>query len=391
MRTLLRAVAIGMVGVASVLPVASAQDRAVAGASPQTDSVLRNLAEWFRRQLPKMGTHTVVEQWSNGTRMGHDYSIRSASLKNCTLVLEVRDYQTSQYGQGSSNKKFTIQLPDLDLRRLSAMEARVVGTASAPSYWANIFARQDLGKVVKVEPPRDSTIGLNLRLSSMAFARMVTDSVREAAQRCGAPTVSVAAAPPAVQNPNPNASAAPSSSGTAVAMTNDDVIKLVAAGLAAEVVVNAVRQAPAKSFDLAPSSLLALKNANVPDSVILAMQASAQPRTIENPTRAQPPPRSAAVEKPTYDPSLTANGCDGIDNMGLFESRPMPGAVIYLVKIRNNNSVAKLVTFSWVNEYGEEKRRQIQIRGGEIATIDLDLNQSRVIPTVKNIQLVTCR
>jgi len=66
-------------------------------------------------------------------------------------------------------------------------------------------------------------------------------------------------------------------SSAASKMTNDEVVKLIAAGLSEQVVITAVRQAPNREFDLSPSGLLALKAANVPDAVIVAMQAAPGP------------------------------------------------------------------------------------------------------------------
>lgn len=72
--------------------------------------------------------------------------------------------------------------------------------------------------------------------------------------------------------PNPQTASASASK-----MTNADVVKLIAAGLSEQVVITAVRQAPNREFDLSPSGLLALKAANVPDAVIVAMQAGPGP------------------------------------------------------------------------------------------------------------------
>jgi hypothetical protein len=56
------------------------------------------------------------------------------------------------------------------------------------------------------------------------------------------------------------------------AMTNADVIKMVSAGLSAEIVANTVRQSANHAFDLSIDSLIALKKGNVPDVVVAAMQ-----------------------------------------------------------------------------------------------------------------------
>ena len=86
-------------------------------------------------------------------------------------------------------------------------------------------------------------------------------------------------------------------SGTSAAMTNQDVIKMVGAGLADDVIVTAIRQAPRRAFDLTPSGLIDLKLAHVPDAIVRAMQAvedTAPPRTApeSRPVPAAAPPAS---------------------------------------------------------------------------------------------------
>ena len=62
-------------------------------------------------------------------------------------------------------------------------------------------------------------------------------------------------------------SAAPASG----AMTNEDVIKMVAAGLSDQIVIGAIQQAKVRNFDLSPTALIDLKAKKVSDSVIAAM------------------------------------------------------------------------------------------------------------------------
>ena len=57
---------------------------------------------------------------------------------------------------------------------------------------------------------------------------------------------------------------------TASALTNKDVLEMLGAGLTAEVVIAKVKLSKC-DFDTSPNGLKALKTANVPDSVILAM------------------------------------------------------------------------------------------------------------------------
>ena len=61
--------------------------------------------------------------------------------------------------------------------------------------------------------------------------------------------------------------------GSSAAMTNQDVIKMSAAGLAEDVIITAMRQAPRRDFDLSANGLIQLTPANVPDPIVRAMQA----------------------------------------------------------------------------------------------------------------------
>ncbi|HEX8560860.1 MAG TPA: hypothetical protein VF668_22385 [Pyrinomonadaceae bacterium] len=93
-------------------------------------------------------------------------------------------------------------------------------------------------------------------------------------------------------------------------LTNEDVLKMVAAGLAAEVVVEKVNASPC-DFDTSPAALSGLKAAGVPDSLLLLMVMSAR--------RAPPDARRVAVRVPegttveletayTFDSQLTRRG-----------------------------------------------------------------------------------
>jgi hypothetical protein len=96
------------------------------------------------------------------------------------------------------------------------------------------------------------------------------------------------AAPPGASAPSTPA---------APAMTNADVVKMISAGLSADVVSGFIHQANAPAFDLSMNGLLALKKSKVPDSVVVAMQQSAaQP--------APPPPSTPTAQ--TNAPQPTA-------------------------------------------------------------------------------------
>jgi hypothetical protein len=80
----------------------------------------------------------------------------------------------------------------------------------------------------------------------------------------------------------------PSAAVAAQALTNQDVLKMVEAKLAPEVIVEKLKTSPCE-FDTTPEALRKLKDAGVPDSVLLVMAvapnasagvASAQPRKV---------------------------------------------------------------------------------------------------------------
>jgi hypothetical protein len=91
--------------------------------------------------------------------------------------------------------------------------------------------------------------------------------------------------------------------GTTAAMTNEDVIKMSKAGLAEDVIITAIRQAPKRTFDLTANGLIDLKLGKVPDAIVRAMQALEPPKTSEPvspppPTMTPPPPAAPAVSAP---------------------------------------------------------------------------------------------
>jgi hypothetical protein len=76
------------------------------------------------------------------------------------------------------------------------------------------------------------------------------------------------------------------------AMTNQDVIKMVAAGLSSDVIATSIRQAARRSFDLSVDGLVALKTAGVPDPIIRLMQS---PEARLEPTVVAAPAAAMAV------------------------------------------------------------------------------------------------
>lgn len=191
---------------------------------------------------------------------------------------------------------------------------------------------------------------------------------------------------------SPSGSAA---SQTASAMTNDDVLQMVGAGLAESVITTAIRQAKSKRFDLAPTGLIALKKAGVSDAVIVAMQ-SDPPAPPPAAPAAAPAPPPAAVSPAPAPRVIDQSGCEGVENMGLYKNqifdRAMGGGVVeWLAKIRNNGAVTRIVIYGWRDQYGQEKRGQIQVPGGAIVSPRLDLIQSTFITPIANLRLLSCQ
>jgi len=70
----------------------------------------------------------------------------------------------------------------------------------------------------------------------------------------------------------------------ATILTNGDIVKMVAAGLSEQVIMNAIRQASRKKFDVTPLALIDLKKNKVPDAVIAEMQNASAPPPAAGPS-----------------------------------------------------------------------------------------------------------
>lgn len=279
-------------------------------------------------------------------------------------------------------------------------------------------------------------------------------------------------------------------------MGNAAVVEMVRAGLSEQVIINAIRQSTAREFNLSASGLIALKKAQVPDSVVVAMQDADSPQRAgagsvgtlaggkptyrsfyrkelpsekppfgwyltlysdgrfrltdmsghaqttdrgtymidgsaitfvpgaapqskhlltNNPgvrieegrilepdgsiwIEATPKPKSSADTEPATAATSTPTApqpCTGIEMMGLYQNkifdRAMGGGVVeWLANIRNNTSVTKIVVFGWIDQYGQQQKSQVQIRGGDIASPRVDLTQARYIAPVKELRVITC-
>jgi hypothetical protein len=107
---------------------------------------------------------------------------------------------------------------------------------------------------------------------------------KPAVRRPAAPVAPRTVATPVVPAPKP----APEG------LTNEDVVKMVKAGLSDDVVIGAIESAPKKILDLSPTGLVGLKTNGVSDRVILVMQGR---------QRVDPPPTpvTAALSEPVAD------------------------------------------------------------------------------------------
>ena len=99
------------------------------------------------------------------------------------------------------------------------------------------------------------------------------------------------AAPRTVPAPQ-TAPAAESKAAAAPGLTNQDILKMVQAGLGEAVVIATIRTATAASFDLSPDGLIALKKGGVSDAIVALMidpkAAPAPPAAVAAPVIALP-------------------------------------------------------------------------------------------------------
>ncbi len=111
-------------------------------------------------------------------------------------------------------------------------------------------------------------MSLTLVLSPQRFRKPLTESVPPMKKIIALTLVlnlaSLTFAAPTFQEPTQNASPA------AAELTNKDVLEMLKAGLATEIIVAKIRSSPTK-FDTTTATLAELKEAKVPDAVIMAM------------------------------------------------------------------------------------------------------------------------
>ncbi|HKO61503.1 MAG TPA: hypothetical protein VJV03_10115 [Pyrinomonadaceae bacterium] len=53
--------------------------------------------------------------------------------------------------------------------------------------------------------------------------------------------------------------------------------------------------------------------------------------------------------------------------------------------------MTKIVVYSWIDMYGQQQKAQVQIRGGDIASIRIDLTQARLIAPVRDLRVLSCQ
>ena len=93
------------------------------------------------------------------------------------------------------------------------------------------------------------------------------------------------------QDPNVPAKVQPTAASTTT-LINKDVVDMIKAGLAADIVVAKIKSSPT-NFDTSPAALAELKAANIPDSVILAMV-----KPAATPASSEAPPADGVVNVP---------------------------------------------------------------------------------------------
>lgn len=364
---------------------------------------MEEITAWLERNLPSMGLGKVVTKTSTNTH-SEKYEIKSAILSECRLIIR----ETFRYEDAPNRATLTqtITLKDVDLSKLVPSEIPVPDgqTKSKPSYRVPFIAISDRGKPFFVEldngiagkksdGPKPTSV-TTVRISNKDMADRAAIAFHRAAVLCGAPSEPVETGFVAGQSPSPKPEVPTNSK-----ITNDEVIQLVKAGLSEQVVITSIRQAPTKDFDLTTKGLIELKKAGVSDAVILVMQERGAPTQNTSAIETKTPPKyDATLADPPKSVAAPApqDGCAGIEMMGLFKNeifdRAMGGGITeWLVKIRNNTAVTKIVIFGWRDQYGQEQTSQVQIRGGEIASPRVDMTQARYIAPATDVKLVSCQ
>lgn len=125
------------------------------------------------------------------------------------------------------------------------------------------------------------------------------------------------------------------------ALTNQDVIDLVKAGFSSDIVLAKIRSS-ACNFDTSLAAMKSLKNANVPDSVVLAM-VQASPARDKRPLKASYPTMQEVLDKSV----LALGGEDAIRKLsstyvsGTFDDHGKTGTFEMYLKAPNKSLVVR--------------------------------------------------
>ncbi len=321
---------------------------------------------WFENDflLMGLGQRTVT---SDGRSSTVTESFTGSSMVDCRLTFTSR---TERTGRGVTMSTHTVGLRDIDLDSLSASRNRMPPSTreSKELFTVTLRAKRDKGEAFLVSDADGQTRRdlVGLRARDQSAADKLVAAFRHAVALC----VAIPAAPVAP-------------------MTNANVISLARAGLSDPVIISAIRRAPARAFDVSDSALISLAEFKVSNAVIEEMM---QPAVGENKPAAQTPGSQDVGSKPAIASDPKRAACEGIESLGLYVNK---ATVIedWYGKIRNSGAVAKIVVFTWTDEYGAAKQAQIDVGAGQIATPRLGRVEIkfRVIDPIRNFRVVSCR
>ncbi len=392
-----------------------AQDASVRAAAFPTGATLRDLADWFRSELPRRARDQVTtasadrkSQWTS------EHEISDVSLKECILKYRAVERMAGIQGNMVDDR---VTVPLTSLRAVSLLESRGVTGFIQSKREFSVFLSASRGENAAFleessgwrgnpskRTTKRTTATVAVHMPDATSSQLLVDALARGAALCGnegvsgTTTTSQPTAPEQAIQPRTSSRASTDQATGNSIRSNEDVIKLVASGLSPAVVANAVRTSRSPDFDVSPAGLIALKRSNVPDSIVLLMQTARATSVPSSPPSSAPMPAAT----PLFDTSLVpkrlplANGCDGIENMGLakndvFDRAMGGGLVAWHMRIRNNSSVARIVEYGWIDMYGQQQKGSIQIRGGEIANPRLDLTQTRPIAPVRDLRVIRCQ
>jgi hypothetical protein len=137
-------------------------------------------------------------------------------------------------------------------------------------------------------------------------------------------------------------------------LTNSDVVKLSQAKLSPHVIIQAITSAPAVSFSLEPTDLIALKTKGVPDDVISAML-----------DRANPSKRPSAAPAPTTDASVIVRIVrGGSEDWPLWSRQAIAGAAVGVLLLPDVALQADRDALAAVEAYNTNQQGVLVVGGG---------------------------